>query len=82
MFSCYLRDAGVGEIPKVAEQRLSVIGANGGGGVRQDVMVEQALPEELVEESRGISWPQRTSEPGVLDRDVHCDSLFYEKSSR
>lgn len=74
----YLRHARVGRIHKVAEQRLSVIGADGGGGVREKVVVKHALSKKLVEESGRVDRTQGTSEPGVLDGNIHSD---WRKSS-
>lgn len=69
--SCYLRHARVGGVQEVAEQRLSVVGADGGGSVGEQVIVEHALPEKLVKETSGIHGAHGTSEPRVLDGNIH-----------
>ncbi len=70
---CYLRDAGVGRIQKAAEQWLSVIGADGGGGVGEEVIVKHALSKKLVKEPGRVDRAQGASEPGVLDGNIHSD---------
>lgn len=52
---------------------MSVIGADGGAGVGEKVIVKHSLSEKLVKESRGVDGAQGTSEPGVLDGNIHCD---------
>lgn len=64
----YLRDAGV---QHGAEERLAVVGADGGGQEGQQVVLKEALTEELVEQPAGVEGSQRTLEPGVLDGHVH-----------
>lgn len=73
LWSPYLRHAGVGRIQKAAEQRLSVIGTDGGGGVGVKVVVKHALPKKLVKESGRVDRAQGASEPGVLDGNIHSD---------
>lgn len=73
VWSCYLRNAGAGGIQKAAEQRLSVIRADGGGSVGEEVVVEHALSKKLVEESGRVGRAHGTSEPGVLDGNIHSD---------
>lgn len=64
----YLGDAG---IQHSAEEGLAVVGADGGGQEGEQVILEEALAEELVKQPAGVEGAQRTFEPGVLDGDVH-----------
>lgn len=72
-WSRYLRDAGVGRIQKASEQRLSVIRADGGGSVGEEVVVIHALSKKLVKESGRVGRAQGASEPRVLDGNIHSD---------
>ena len=69
----YLRDARVGGIQKASEQRLSVIGADGGSSVGEKVIVKHSLSKKLVKESGWVDGAQGTSEPGVLDGNIHSE---------
>lgn len=71
----HLRHARVGKIKKAAKQRVSVIGADGGGCVGKQVVVKHALPEKLVKKPGGVRRAQGASEPGVLDGDIHNDKF-------
>lgn len=51
---------------------MSVIGADRGGGEGEKVIVKHSLSEKLVKESGGVDGAQGTSEPGVLDGNIHC----------
>lgn len=68
MVASYLRDAGV---QHRAEERLAVVGADGGRQEGQQVIFKKALAEELVEQSAGVEGSQGSLEPRVLDGDVH-----------
>lgn len=72
-WSRYLRDARVRRIQKAAEQCLSVVRADGGRGVGEEVVVEHALSEKLVKESGRVGRAQGASEPGVLNGNIHSD---------
>lgn len=74
--AAYLRDARVGGVQEVAEERVAVVRADGGGGVWEEVVVEQAFPKELVEDSGGVA--QGTSEPGVLNGNIHNDLAWLD----
>lgn len=73
VWSSYLRDAGGGRIHKVPEQWPSVIRADGGGSVGEEVVVKYALSKKLVKESARVGRAQGASEPGVLDGNIHSD---------
>ena len=64
----HLRDAGV---QHGAEEGLAVVGADGGGQEGQQVVLEEALAEELVEQPAGVEGAQGAFEPGVLNGDIH-----------
>lgn len=72
-WSGYLRDARVRRIQKAAEQCLSVVRADGGRGIGEEVIVEHALSEKLVKESGRVGRAQGASEPGVLNGNIHSD---------
>ena len=64
----HLRDAGV---QHGAEEGLAVVGADGGGQEGQQVILEEALAEELIEQPAGVEGAQGAFEPGVLNGDIH-----------
>lgn len=64
----HLRDAGV---QHGAEEGLAVVGADGGGQEGQQVVLEEALAEELVKQPAGVEGAQGAFEPGVLNGDIH-----------
>lgn len=57
---------------------MSVIWADGGGGVRKKVVVVDSLSEELVKESGRVNRTQGTSEPGMLDGNIHSDQRQFD----